>query len=592
MKVFFVRHGQATHNVANETGEAYDPNNIVLTDRGKTQAKLTGEYIKEVYGTDFDIVYTSPATRCKETGKIIMKELGYDGKFIKNKKLREILEGNKLDGMSNEEGSKEFEEAGLAKMIENTRNEKSYFKKIEKYKEFRNKFQVLFGGYSFDDACVNLTKFLKKLKKKDYKKVLIVTHSSVMPVVQNIVCNVDIYNEFLQICAYEQTTFNNKNPIPKIESNNCCIMALELVDKKFRLVMPMNNLHLKDKIQTGGSNEEFNSWLNDKFNECWDIPGLSMVIFNSDEILYSATLGYANMETERKLKETDKFCIASCFKSVLCLAITIGIKEGGIPNIWEMVLGDFFENCHKDFANCKIEYLANHTSGISDNTNNCPKRTKVFKKYENLEGMESRNKIAEYILKREPSYPVNSKREYSNIGYGILGCIIEKITKQNYSIFVNKHVFAKLNSDVDYHIYRNGNGYAEGHKIDKNVANSKYEPLELTEHPNPTYEGPAGDCYITSQNFAKYAQQYLLATQNKGLFDKSVYKTMTETNKDNYAKGIKFENGCLSHSGGYYNILTQFRIYPAKNIGFVVCTNCYGFSFNEIVEKFEQMYCK
>jgi CubicO group peptidase (beta-lactamase class C family) len=144
-----------------------------------------------------------------------------------------------------------------------------------------------------------------------------------------------------------------------------------------------------------------------------------MVIFNSDEILYSTTLGYANMETERKLKETDKFCIASCFKSVLCLAITIGIKTGDILNIWEMPIGDFFENCHPDFASCKIEYLANHTSGISDSVNNCPKKTKAFKKYENLEGMESRKQIAEYILQKEPSYPVNSKYKYSNIGYGI-----------------------------------------------------------------------------------------------------------------------------------------------------------------------------
>jgi broad specificity phosphatase PhoE/CubicO group peptidase (beta-lactamase class C family) len=589
MKVFFVRHGQAIHNVANETKEAYDPNNIVLTERGKLQAKLTGEYIKEVYGTDFDIVYTSPLIRCKETCKIITKELGYNGEIIKNRSLREIYEGSKMDGLSLEERDKIIKESGLDKMMENIDKEKNFFKKLELGKEVDKKGSEILGGYPREEAGENLKKFLKKLKKKDYKKVLIISHGDAMSAIQNIVCNIDIYNILLRTCLYEQTTYNNKNPIPTIETGNCCIMALELVDKKFRLVMPMNNLHLKDKIQSGGTNEEFNDWLNNKFSECWNFPGLSVVIFNSDEILYSATLGYANFETERRLKETDKFCIGSCLKSVVCLAITIGIKVGDIPNIWEMTLGDFFEDIHPDFATCKIEYLANHTSGI--NEKNCLKKAKEFKKYENLEGIESRKQIAEYILQRKPSYPVNSKHVYSDIGYGILGCIIEKITKQNWSKFVDKHIFTKLNIDADYHTYRIGNGYAEGHKLSRTI-NPISEPLKLNEHINPAYEEPAGDCYITPLNFAKYAQQYLLATQNKGLFDKSSYDIMTKINKDNYAKGVKVENNVVYHPGSWFNTAALFRMYPSKNIGFVVCRNCVGFPFDEIIEKFEQVYCK
>jgi hypothetical protein len=172
-----------------------------------------------------------------------------------------------------------------------------------------------------------------------------------------------------------------------------------------------------------------------------------------------------------------------------------------------------------------------------------------------------------------------------------LGHIIEKITNQNYSNFVNKHVFAKLKIDVDYHVYRNGDGYAEGHKQNKSIY-SNYEPLKLNEFLNPGYEGPAGDCYITPLNFAKYSQQYLLAIQNKGLFDKSSYDVMTKINKDNYAKGIKYDNDCIQHSGNWFNTASNFKLYPAKNIGFVICRNCAGFSVDEIVEKFEQLYCK
>jgi broad specificity phosphatase PhoE len=258
MQIFFVRHGQAIHNVANETGEAYNPKKIVLTERGKLQSKLTGKYIENVYGNDFDIVYTSPATRCKETCKIITKELRYNGEIIINKKLQELYDGNKMDGLPQEEASRMFNEFGLGKMVKDADKKENFFEKIELYKEFRKKFADTLGGYSVDDADRNLKKFLKKLKKKEYKKVLVISHSSIMSAIQNLVCGIDIYNVFLRTSLFEQSTFDNKNPISRIESGNCSMMIFELVGKKFRLVMPINNIYLKDKIQTGGSNEEFN----------------------------------------------------------------------------------------------------------------------------------------------------------------------------------------------------------------------------------------------------------------------------------------------------------------------------------------------
>lgn len=339
----------------------------------------------------------------------------------------------------------------------------------------------------------------------------------------------------------------------------------------------------------GGPISYFDSWFRNKIRSCWDIPGISVVVFNADKILYSNVVGYANLKDKRKLKLTDKFCIASCSKSILCLAISIAIKNKKIPDIWNMKMGDIFDEIHPEFADCPIKYLANHTSGVSD-MSHCPKIAKEVEQFANLPGTKSRKLISKYILTTKPAYPPNSKWEYSNIGYGILGHIVEKLSKMDYGQFIDKYVFDILNIKAKYKKYYLGRGFAEGHKIDMSLKNAKYEPLKKGEHINPGYEEPAGEIYINPLDFAKYAQQYLLAYKNRGIFDRKIYKLLTKNNKQNYGLGIKNFDKSIEHSGAYFCTKSQFKIYPKNNIGIVINVNCYTFNFREIVEKFEELF--
>lgn len=91
-RIIFVRHGESTENKASTDNKSYDPNNIKLTELGEKQAMITGKYLYKVFGK-FDKVYSSPATRCKETANmtrrvnlllrnnIIMNEINYKKKI-------------------------------------------------------------------------------------------------------------------------------------------------------------------------------------------------------------------------------------------------------------------------------------------------------------------------------------------------------------------------------------------------------------------------------------------------------------------------------------------------------------------------------
>ena len=90
---------------------------FILTDKGKKQAKLTGHYLYDIFGK-FDQVYSSPATRCVQTGNIINKQIKYKNKLIIDNLLVEIgFDSNKLDGLSFNEQKEVFDNIDDLKTI-------------------------------------------------------------------------------------------------------------------------------------------------------------------------------------------------------------------------------------------------------------------------------------------------------------------------------------------------------------------------------------------------------------------------------------------------------------------------------------------
>ncbi len=69
MKVYLVRHGQS---LGNENG-VFQPSDTSLSTFGKKQAKTLAGRLK---GISFDVIYSSPLARARQTSEIISKEVG------------------------------------------------------------------------------------------------------------------------------------------------------------------------------------------------------------------------------------------------------------------------------------------------------------------------------------------------------------------------------------------------------------------------------------------------------------------------------------------------------------------------------------
>lgn len=75
-KIYLLRHGQSE---GNNTGIIQGTVDTMLTDKGREQAKLTAERLKDV---KIDKIYTSGLTRAKDTAEIIGKAIGVEVEVV------------------------------------------------------------------------------------------------------------------------------------------------------------------------------------------------------------------------------------------------------------------------------------------------------------------------------------------------------------------------------------------------------------------------------------------------------------------------------------------------------------------------------
>ncbi|HKM21392.1 MAG TPA: histidine phosphatase family protein [Lachnospiraceae bacterium] len=86
MKIYFVRHGETQWN---KERRLQGQTNIPLNENGRRVAELSREGIKDI---TFDIAYTSPLDRAKETAQILLA--GRDIPIIEDDRLKEISFGD------------------------------------------------------------------------------------------------------------------------------------------------------------------------------------------------------------------------------------------------------------------------------------------------------------------------------------------------------------------------------------------------------------------------------------------------------------------------------------------------------------------
>lgn len=166
-------------------------------------------------------------------------------------------------------------------------------------------------------------------------------------------------------------------------------------------------------------------------------PGVQYVVVDDTSTIFSHSVGLLDIDKNIKLNTSNTMAAFSMTKTLTAIAILQLVERNKIK-LSDRV-SEFVENPYN--TNITIRHLLNHTSGIP---NPIPLRW-VHLAQNHVEFAEQT--AFEKVLDKYPDLDSKpgEKYKYSNIGYWMLGGVIENITGKRYTEYVKQNIFQALN---------------------------------------------------------------------------------------------------------------------------------------------------
>ena len=309
---------------------------------------------------------------------------------------------------------------------------------------------------------------------------------------------------------------------------------------------------------------EFDKMLSEQFKT--DETGATALVSRKGQIIYTKAFGMANLELNVPMQVDNVFRIGSITKQFTATAI-LQLMEQGKLNLQDEIT-KFIPDYPTQGNKITIEHLLTHTSGIANYsgiTDAADRATLDF----------TPNEMIDFFKNLPMRFATDTKWEYSNSNYFLLGYIIEKITGKTYEECLEENFFKPLGMTNslyanDTRIIKNRAGaYTQG---DNGYENS--QPL------NMTHVYSAGAIQSTVEDFFKWHQavhSYKLVKKEN--LDKAFtrYK-LTDGKETAYGYGWRlgyvYESPSIWHGGKINGFVTMEIYLPKEDVFVAIFSNC------------------
>lgn len=224
MEFYIIRHGETNFNKEGRVqGQEIDEK---LNEMGREQAKKTGIYLQS--HKPFDIIISSPLKRAMETANIIAAVIGYDKANIKYDDR--ISEGKMglFAGTTREESDILEEKIPGYKELDKEYNEiNDPIVRSKLFLKYDDEKSIISKMEPFSSMMKRSYNFIKELLDKDYKKIMIVSHSGLITAMLMRMFNI------MEIPMGEM--------IPESKNVYICYVIYQ---NKFIMISPSSNIHL------------------------------------------------------------------------------------------------------------------------------------------------------------------------------------------------------------------------------------------------------------------------------------------------------------------------------------------------------------
>ncbi len=183
------------------------------------------------------------------------------------------------------------------------------------------------------------------------------------------------------------------------------------------------------------------------FMRRWELTGGTFAIMRNDSLLYAKGYGYADREREIKCDASNTFRIASASKLLTAAAIMKLVEDKKLT-LNQHIFGEKGILCDSTFMDLKdrnlrlitVEHLLRHTSGLST-----PISDPAFANYSVAKSLGKElpldiDDMVKYAsLQRVKARP-GGLYDYSNLGYIILGKVIEVASGMGYEEYLQRKI--------------------------------------------------------------------------------------------------------------------------------------------------------
>ena len=326
------------------------------------------------------------------------------------------------------------------------------------------------------------------------------------------------------------------------------------------------------------------------------LPGLTAVITDKDENMWTGSFGLSNGESKMNIENTFSICsISKLFTSVALMQL---VEEGKISldDKVEDVLPWFDINNEFDNApDLTLKSILSHSSGLPRESNHPYWSWPDFP-------FPSKQAVIDELNNQEMLYPPSKYYQYSNLGLSLLGYVVEEVSGQSFDDYVNKNILIPLGMSSTK-TYMSSDEYGKVLSLGYSSLNRNVERQKVNFF---NADGIAAAAGFTSNvlDLAKFArwQLNLLSSDEKNILSAETLKNMHKVHWDDelssVTRGLGFGvynldgESWVGHGGSCPGYRSQLYISPNLGIAYSVMINSSGTSPTKYIRGIHRILSK
>jgi CubicO group peptidase (beta-lactamase class C family) len=276
-------------------------------------------------------------------------------------------------------------------------------------------------------------------------------------------------------------------------------------------------MKLSNKLSSYASYAEADKII-DGFLKKWKLAGATVAICKDGRLVYAKGFGYADREKKIAASPTNTFRVASVSKLITAIAIMKLVEEGKL-SVDAKVFGK--EGILKDDKFCKIKdkrvfditvkQLMIHEGGWHSKYGDQMFMPHYIARHLDRKLPVTDEDIIEFGVKKGLHFTPGTANSYSNLGYAILGKVIERVSGMKYDQYVIKKILNPLNI---YGMHITSNSYenraaSEVKYYDVPGSKKRLSVYSHTKYAPRTYEGTDFETLGAAGGWAASASQLL-----------------------------------------------------------------------------------